>query len=39
MDIRPIDLNLLLAFDALMQDGNLTRAGFRLGLSQPLLSG
>lgn len=38
MDIRPIDLNLLLAFDALMQDGNLTRAGFRLGLSQPSMS-
>lgn len=38
MDIRKIDLNLLLAFDALMQDGNLTRAGFRIGLSQPSMS-
>ena len=38
MDIRKVDLNLLLAFDALMQDGNLTRAGFRLGLSQPSMS-
>ncbi len=38
MDIRQVDLNLLLAFDALMQDGNLTRAGFRLGLSQPSMS-
>ncbi len=38
MDIRKMDLNLLLAFDALMQDGNLTRAGFRLGLSQPSMS-
>lgn len=34
----PLDLNLLLAFDALMQDGNLTRAGLRLGLSQPSMS-
>ncbi len=38
MDIRKVDLNLLLAFDALMQDGNLTRAGVRLGLSQPSMS-
>lgn len=38
MDIRKLDLNLLLVFDALMQDGNLTRAGFRLGLSQPSMS-
>ena len=38
MDVRNVDLNLLLAFDALMQDGNLTRAGFRLGLSQPSMS-
>lgn len=38
MDSQKIDLNLLLAFDALMQDGNLTRAGFRLGLSQPSMS-
>ena len=38
MDIRKVDLNLLVAFDALMQDGNLTRAGFRLGLSQPSMS-
>lgn len=32
------DLNLLRVFDALMHDGNLTRAGFRLGLSQPAMS-
>ncbi|APW39382.1 hypothetical protein RD110_20970 [Rhodoferax koreense] len=38
MDLQKTDLNLLLAFDALMQDGNLTRAGFRLGLSQPSMS-
>lgn len=33
-----VDLNLLRVFDALMEDGNLTRAGFRLGLSQPAMS-
>ncbi|HEY2615939.1 MAG TPA: LysR family transcriptional regulator, partial [Acetobacteraceae bacterium] len=33
-----IDLNLLIVFDALMQDRNLTRAGRRLGLSQPATS-
>jgi DNA-binding transcriptional LysR family regulator len=38
MDLQKVDLNLLLAFDALMQDGNLTRAGFRLGMSQPSMS-
>ena len=38
MDLKKVDLNLLLAFNALMQDGNLTRAGFRLGLSQPSMS-
>lgn len=38
MDLPKVDLNLLLAFDALMQDGNLTRAGFRLGMSQPSMS-
>ncbi|CAN5487712.1 LysR family transcriptional regulator [soil metagenome] len=38
MDIRKIDLNLMLVFDALMHEGNLTRAGFRLGLSQPAMS-
>lgn len=32
------DLNVLRAFDALMKDGNLTRAGYRLGLSQPAMS-
>lgn len=38
MDIARTDLNLLRVFDALVQDGNLTRAGFRLGLSQPAMS-
>ncbi|MBL0419368.1 LysR family transcriptional regulator [Ramlibacter sp. AW1] len=37
-DVAKLDLNLLQVFDALMQDGNLTRAGFRLGLSQPAMS-
>jgi len=44
MPIRPgmnwgsIDLNLLIVFDVLMQERNLTRAGKRLGLSQPATS-
>ena len=33
-----IDLNLLIVFDALMHEHNLTRAGRRLGLSQPATS-
>ena len=33
-----IDLNLLIIFDAVMQARNLTRAGQRLGLSQPATS-
>jgi DNA-binding transcriptional LysR family regulator len=36
---RPaIDLNLLIVFDAVMRERNLTRAGRRLGLSQPATS-
>lgn len=38
MDISKVDLNLLLAFDALMQERHLTKAGFKLGLSQPSMS-
>ncbi len=38
MDDEKFDLNLMRVFDALMEDGNLTRAGFRLGLSQPAMS-
>lgn len=38
MNIQEIDLNLLLAFDALMQERNVTRAGERIGLSQPAMS-
>jgi DNA-binding transcriptional LysR family regulator len=33
-----IDLNLLVVFDAVMQERNVTRAGQRLGLSQPAIS-
>lgn len=33
-----VDLNLLIVFDALMQERNLTRAGRLLGLSQPATS-
>src|SRR5258706_3958378 len=33
-----IDLNLLVVFDAVMQERNVTRAGHRLGLSQPAMS-
>jgi DNA-binding transcriptional LysR family regulator len=33
-----VDLNLLLVFDALMQERSLTRAGRRLGFSQPATS-
>jgi DNA-binding transcriptional LysR family regulator len=36
--LRAIDLNLLVVFDALMQERNVTRAGERLGLSQPAMS-
>lgn len=38
MDTPKIDLNLMQVFDALMHESNLTRAGFRLGLSQPTMS-
>ena len=35
---RAFDLNLLVVFEAVMQDGSVTRAGKRLGMSQPALS-
>jgi DNA-binding transcriptional LysR family regulator len=38
MDIRDLDLNLLLVFDALLEEGTLTRTGQRLRLSQPTIS-
>lgn len=39
MDIANFDLNLLKVFDALMEERNVTRAGTRVGLSQPAVSG
>lgn len=38
MNWDQLDLNLLVTFDAVMQERNLTRAGRRLGLSQPATS-
>lgn len=38
MNWDQIDLNLLVTFEAVMQERNLTRAGRRLGLSQPATS-
>lgn len=38
MNLRRLDLNLLVVFDALMTDRNVTRAGERVGLSQPAMS-
>ncbi|HEX8477916.1 MAG TPA: LysR family transcriptional regulator [Telluria sp.] len=38
MDFHGIDLNLLVAFDALMNERNVTRAAVRVGVSQPAMS-
>lgn len=38
MDFHGIDLNLLAAFDALMNERNVTRAATRVGVSQPAMS-
>lgn len=38
-NIRSVDLNLLVAFDALYEDRNVTRAAERLSLTQPTVSG
>lgn len=38
-DIRTLDLNLLKAFDALIDERNVTRAAARLALTQPAVSG
>ena len=38
MDIRSVDLNLLLVFDAMHRHRHVTRAGEDLGLSQPAMS-
>lgn len=38
-NIRTIDLNLLKVFDALLDEGSVTRAAARLSLTQPAVSG
>ncbi|WP_259781553.1 LysR family transcriptional regulator [Aestuariispira ectoiniformans] len=38
MDIKGIDLNLLVSLDVLIEEANVTRAAARLGISQPALS-
>ena len=38
MDIRDLNLNLLLVLDTLFEEGTLTRAAQRLRLSQPTMS-
>jgi LysR family transcriptional regulator, nod-box dependent transcriptional activator len=39
MDLRQFDLNLLVALDALLAERSVTKAGERLHLSQPAMSG
>jgi LysR family nod box-dependent transcriptional activator len=39
MNLRNIDLNLLVALDALLAERSVSRAGQQLGLSQPAMSG
>src|ERR1700730_13455891 len=38
LTLGAIDLNLLAVFDAIMRERSVTRAGHRLGLSQPAMS-
>ena len=38
MNLAAVDLNLLVAFEALMLEQNVTRAGRRIGLAQPSMS-
>jgi DNA-binding transcriptional LysR family regulator len=38
-DLRKIDLNLLVVLHAILEERNLTRAGERIGTSQPAVSG
>jgi DNA-binding transcriptional LysR family regulator len=38
MNLNAMDLNLLLAFEALMEERSVTRAARRIGLSQPAMS-
>jgi DNA-binding transcriptional LysR family regulator len=39
MDLQRIDLNLLVAFEALMADRSVSAAAARIGISQPAMSG
>jgi LysR family transcriptional regulator, mexEF-oprN operon transcriptional activator len=39
MNLAMVDLNLIVAFDSLMREQNVTRAGRKIGLSQPAMSG
>ncbi len=38
IDLQKVDLNLLVVFQALMQEGSVTRAGYKLSLSQSAVS-
>lgn len=38
-DLRGIDINLIVALDAILTERNLTRAGETIGLAQPAMSG
>ena len=38
MNLSPLDLNLLVALDALLLEANVSRAAMRIGLSQPAAS-
>jgi DNA-binding transcriptional LysR family regulator len=38
MDLTSLDLNLLVALDALLREASVSRAGLRIGLSQPAAS-
>jgi DNA-binding transcriptional LysR family regulator len=38
MNLRSVDLNLLTVFDAVMTEGNMSRAASKIGMSQPALS-
>ena len=38
MNLRSVDLNLLVALDALLTERHVTRAAERIGLSQPAMS-
>ncbi|WP_164784105.1 LysR family transcriptional regulator [Mesorhizobium sp.] len=38
MNLAAVDLNLLVAFDALLSEGSVSGAAARIGLSQPAMS-